>query len=131
MTIPKDAAIDDSRENNPQAKANVNTEKPSEISPSNTSISYEDLLESAQHIAKEDAKNMPKLKDDGILLSDRAFSPKLSQQLAKKEKVAGVTSYANGMLKVVTPYGTEYCLQSPPLMAKGVFENDPIPMTCP
>ena len=131
LIIPNDSANDDSREINTQSNSNVNNEKPTEIIPSNTTISYEDLLESARYIAKEDAKNMPNPKDDGVLLSDQAFSPKLAQTLAKKEKVVGMTSYADGMTKVITSSGTEYCFQPSPLMSKGAFENNPIAMTCP
>lgn len=98
---------------------------------SKAKVTTENLLESAHRIAMEDAKNMPKSKDDGILLSERAFSPKLAQALAKKEKVAGVTQYTDGMVKVVTSSGAEYCMQLSPLLVKGAFDSDPIPMTCP
>lgn len=112
-------------------EAMIKTDKTINSQASKQAISYGELLESAQQIVKEDAKNMQKPKDDGVSLSDRAFSPKLAQALAKKEKVPSVTKYADGMVKVVTSSGTEYCLQPSPQLIKGPFDSDPIPMTCP
>ena len=109
----------------------IKTDKTINPEASKQTISYGELLESARKIIKEDAKDMLTPKDDGVLLSDRALSPKLAQAFSKKEKVQGVTKYADGIVKVVTSSGTEYCLQSPPLLIKGPFDSDPIPMTCP
>ncbi|MDO9393493.1 MAG: hypothetical protein Q7T42_05910 [Methylotenera sp.] len=121
------------RQSEPEPVAEVIIKTDKTINPEATkqAISYGELLESAQQIVKEEAKYMPKTKDDGVLLSDRAFSPKLAQALAKKEKVLGVTKYADGMVKVVTSSGTEYCLTPSPQLIKGPFDSDPIPMTCP
>lgn len=109
----------------------IRTDKPINPEAPKQAISYGELLESAQKIVKEDVKNMPRPKEAAVLLSDRAFSPKLAQALVKKEKVPGVTKYADGMVKVVTSSGTEYCLSPSPQLIKGAFEPDPIPMTCP
>lgn len=130
-TIQNTSVIDGQREIKPIEDAMIRTDKTINAKASKQAISYGELLESAQQIAKEEAKNMPKTKDDGVLLSDRAFSPELAQVLARKEKVQGVTKYADGMVKVVTSSGTEYCLQPSPQLIKGPFDSDPIPMTCP
>ena len=123
--------IDEQSEIELAEEAIIKTDKTINSEASKQSISYGELLESAQQIVKEDVKNMPKPKNDGVLLSDRAFLPKLAQALAKKEKMQGVTKYADGMVRVVTSSGTEYCLLSSPLLIKGPFDSDPIPMTCP
>jgi hypothetical protein len=94
--------------------------------------SIESLLDSARKIATEDAKNMPKDKGEYIALADRAFSPELAQTLAQKKKTTtGETHYANGMVKVVSPDGSEYCLQPSLNMPVGPFDSVSIPMTCP
>lgn len=131
IPIQNTTFIDGQRESEPVEDAMIKTDKTINSEASKQAISYGELLESAQQIIKEDAKNMPKTKDDGVLLSDRAFSPKLAQALVKKEKVLGVTKYADGMVKVVTYSGTEYCLSPSPQLIKGSFDSDPIPMTCP
>lgn len=131
IAIQNTTSIERQREIEPVEEAMIKTDKTINSKASKQAISYGELLESAQQIVKEDAKNMPKTKDDGVLLSDRAFSPKLAQAFAKKENVPGVTKYADGMVKVVTSSGTEYCLQSSPQLIKGSFDSDPIPMTCP
>jgi hypothetical protein len=103
---------------------NANASKPK--------ISTESLLESAHRIAIEDAKTMPKEKNDGIALADRPISPKLALALApKKRPKPGITSYADGIVKVVNSDGSSYCLQPPPPMPSGIFEPLSIPMTCP
>lgn len=138
IAIQNTTFIDVQREIGPVKEAMVKTDKTINLEAPKQAISYDELLESAQQIVKEDIKNMPKPKDDGVLLSDRAFSPKLAQAFAKKEQafakkenVPGVTKYADGMVKVVTSSGTEYCLQPSPQLIKGSFDSDPIPMTCP
>jgi hypothetical protein len=131
IAIQKTTFIERQREIDPVEEAMIKTDKTINPDASKQTISYGELLESAQQIVKEEAKYMPKTKDDGVLLSDRAFSPKLAQALAKKEKVLGVTKYADGMVKVVTSSGTEYCLTPSPQLIKGPFDSDPIPMTCP
>ena len=130
IVIEDTTFIDKQREIEPE-EAMIKTDRTNNSQASKQAISYGELLESAQQIVKEDAKNMPKPKDDGVLLSDRAFLPKLAQALAKKEKVQGITKYADGMVKVVTSSGTEYCLLPSPQLIKGAFDSDPIPMTCP
>ncbi len=130
-TIQNTPFIDGQREIEPVEDVMIKTDKTINSKVSKQAISYGELLESAQQIVKEDAKNMPKTKDDGVLLSDRAFSPKLAQAFAKKENVPSVTNYADGVVKVVTSSGTEYCLQPSPQLIKGPFDSDPIPMTCP
>lgn len=131
ITIQNTTFINGQREIEPVEEAMIKTDKTINSKASKQAISYGELLESAQQIVKEDAKNMPKTKDDGVLLSDRAFSPKLAQAFAKKENVPSVTKYADGMVKVVTSSGTEYCLSPSPQLIKGSFDSDPIPMTCP
>lgn len=131
IAIQNTMFIDEQRKVEPVEEAMIKTDKTINSKATKQAISYGELLESAQKIVKEDAENMPKTKDDGVLLSDRAFSPKLAQAFAKKENVPGVTKYADGMVKVVTSSGTEYCLQPSPQLIKGSFDSDPIPMTCP
>ncbi len=99
-------------------------------------LTTEALLASARSIAIEAAlaeeKNEHKAKREHIALADRAFSPELANTLTPRKKVnAGATQYANGMVKMVNADGSEYCLQQSPMLNKGAFENDPIPMTCP
>ncbi len=131
IAIQNTMFIDEQRETEPLEEAMIKIDKTINSEAPKQAISYGELLESAQKIVKEDVKNMPILKDDGVLLSDRAFSPKLAQALTKKGNVPGVTQYADGMVKVVTSSGTEYCLQPSPQLIKGSFDSDPIPMTCP
>lgn len=131
IAIQNTTFIDEQREIEPVEDAMIKTDKTINSEAPKQAFSYGELLESAQKIVKEDVKHMPKLKDDGVLLSDRAFSPKLAQALAKKGDVLGVTKYADGMVKVVTSSGTEYCLTPSPQLIKGSFDSDPIPMTCP
>lgn len=123
--------MDEQREIEPLEEAMIKTDKTINSEAAKQAISYGELLESAQKIVKEDVKNMPKLNDGGVLLSDRAFSPKLAQAFAKKGNVPGVTKYADGKVKVVTSSGTEYCLSPSPQLIKGSFDSEPIPMTCP
>jgi hypothetical protein len=123
--------IYEKRDVEPLVETIIKTDKKIDSDVSKQAISYGELLESAQQIVKEDVKNMPKSKDEGLLLSDRAFSPKLALALAKKGKVSGVTKYADGMVKVITSSGTEYCMLPSPLLIKDAFDSDPIPMTCP
>lgn len=130
-TIQNTTIVDEQMKIQPIEEAMIRTDKTINPEASKQTISYGELLESARQIVKEDVKNMPKTKDDGVLLSDRAFLPKLAQALAKKETVSGVTKYADGMVKVITSSGTEYCLQPSPQLIKGSFDSDPIPMTCP
>lgn len=115
----------------PVAEVMIKTDRTINSEAPKQAITYGELLESAHLIVKEDAKNMPKPKDNGVLLTDRAFLPILAQALAKKEKVQGVTKYADGMLKVVTSSGTEYCMLPSQQLIIGAFDSDPIPMTCP
>ncbi len=131
IAIQNTALIDGQREIEHVEDVRIKTDKTINPEASKKAISYGELLESAQQIIKEDIKNMPILKDDDDFLPDRTYLPKLAQALAKKGKVQGVTKYADGMVKVVTSNGTEYCLQSSPLLIKGAFDSDPIPMTCP
>lgn len=131
IAIQNTTFIERQSEVEPVEEAMIKTDKTINHEASKQAISYGELLESVQQIVKEEAKNMPKTKDDGVLPSDRSFSPKLAQALAKKERVPGVTKYADGMVKVVTSNGTEYCLQPSPQLIKGPFDSDPIPMTCP
>lgn len=131
IAIQNTTVIERQREIEPLEDAMIKADKTINSQTLKQAISYAELLESAQQIIKEDAKNMPKPKDDGVLLSNREFLPKLAQALAKNEKVPGVTKYADGMVKVVTSSGTEYCLPQSPQLIKGAFDSDPIPMTCP
>lgn len=111
--------------------ADLSAAKPVEKVTEKPKLDVEELLASARRITIEDAKNLPIDNIDNTPLADRVFSPELAKALAFHKKVAGTTQLAGGMVKVVTTDGNEYCLQPSPMLNKGAFENDPIPMTCP
>ena len=95
-------------------------------------IHTENLFAAARQMAIEDEKNLKRENTKLIALADRAFSPEIAKVFSQRKKTnAGVTLYAGGMVKVVNADGSEYCLQQSPMLNKGAFENEPIPMTCP
>lgn len=95
-------------------------------------MNTENLFAAARRMAVEDEKNLNQENTKSIALADRAFSPEIAKVFAPHKKAnAGVTQYAGGMVKVVNADGSEYCLQQSPMLNKGAFENEPIPMTCP
>jgi len=95
-------------------------------------IHTENLFAAARQMAIEDEKNLKRENPKTIAFAARAFSPEIAKVFAPHKKAeAGVTQYAGGMVKVVNADGSEYCLQQSPMLNKGAFENEPIPMTCP
>lgn len=108
----------------PADKDNPHADRPANI---------ETLLNSARQIAREAAKEIPLPKDNLPPLRDRPILPKLAQLLAQKNKPpAGVTEYADGMIKIVTESGNVYCMQPKShLPQNGPIESESIPMTCP
>lgn len=111
------------------------TEQNLETEPDKTKKTTEDLLNSAHRIAKEEALAMPKEKEDGVLLTEREFSPKLANAMNKMQKPrAGTYHLSNGMMKIVSIDGSEYCLAPPPVSAMPVNSlnaQTSMPMTCP
>lgn len=96
-------------------------------------LSIQSMLDAASRISKEDSQYQPQPKSDSPALADRPVLPKLAAVLADKGKpTPGTTQYADGMVKVVTAYGTVYCTQATPNLAKtGPLDPENIPMTCP
>lgn len=114
-------------------QANLSTPSASTPSAKPVPLSVQALLDSASRISKEDEKYLPHPKTDHPPLADRPILGKLATVLADKGKAApGITQYAEGMIKVVTAYGTVYCTQNTPNLAKtGPLDPENIPMTCP
>lgn len=96
-------------------------------------LSVQSLLDAARGISKEESQYQPQPKSDSPALADRPVLPQLAAALSDKKKPPpGITQYADGMIKVVTPYGTVYCSQATPNLAKtGPLDPENIPMTCP
>ena len=110
-----------------QDKSDTFTNKP----PAKIIASTEQLLASARIIALAEAKKIANKNTDSTQLADRAYSTEIDQVLAQKKKPeAGVTQYASGMIKIVSAYGTEYCVQ-PSTLPTAAFQSESIPMTCP
>lgn len=92
----------------------------------------QNLLDSAHQIAKEAGKEYQESKESLPTLSDRPIVPELAKMLEKKSVVAGVTEYADGVIRVVTASGEAYCMQSRSNFPQdGPVEALSIPMFCP
>lgn len=103
-----------------------------ESGPPVKSSNIQTLLNSAHQMAREAGKGFQESKEHLPLLSDRPVLPELAKMLAKNNLVAGVTEYADGVIKVVTPSGNVYCMQPKSnLPQDGPVQAESIPMTCP
>lgn len=103
-----------------------------ETAPPIKSKGIQNLLDSAHQIAREAGKRYQESKEPLPALLDRPILPELAKVLEKKSVVAGVTEYADGVIKVVTASGEAYCMQSRSNFPQdGPVEALSIPMSCP
>jgi len=99
-------------QNEPEYKAFV---APSSAPPQ---ISVESLLDSAKRVARDQVKRTPLAKKETDSLEDRPVLPGLAK--AFRREPVGVTKYADGSLRFVTPSGKVYCARPlPDVVAHG------------
>ncbi|MDR3392542.1 MAG: hypothetical protein P4L77_12495 [Sulfuriferula sp.] len=96
-----------------------------------SSVTVDGLLDSAKHIVRDEAHRMHTGKDEVIDFETRSMLPALAQ--AMQNKTAGETRFVDGLIKVVTPMGTVYCLKVPSDVTgqSGLVEPVAVPTTCP
>ena len=115
----------------PTPESNI-PESPQDLTSSPQQTSAEVLLDLSRRVARDEGRHLPPPKDDGGSLGDRPALPELARALARGKLPAGVTQFADGLLRVVTPSGSVYCLRPPPIFAQGgPVEPLSIPTTCP
>jgi hypothetical protein len=96
-----------------------------------SSVTADGLLDSAKQIVRDEAHRMHTGKDEAMDFEARSMLPALAQAMQKQ--TAGETRFADGLIKVVTPMGTVYCLKAPSadIGRGGVDELVAVPTTCP
>lgn len=93
-------------------------------------FSLESLRDSVRRIVRDEARHLPPPTADYGLADNRPILPELARALARKE--ASVMQFADGLIKVVTPSGSVFCMRPTPTFAKGgPVEPTSIPTNCP
>lgn len=108
--------------------------KPPDSALSPPRLSMESLRDLARSTAREVARDIPSLKEDGARIEDRPMLPELARALARKQggKTVRMEVFTDGLMKIVTPSGSVYCLRPPPVNATGgPVEPLSVPTNCP
>jgi hypothetical protein len=118
--------------NEPENAVEIRAEKVIAITPAVPRISASAVLDAARSLAREEERKLAPSQAGSPSLSERPASPEIARILAKKEGKSSVTQQADGSVKVITAYGTVYCMQPPPgFTLGGPAPAMYIPMTCP
>lgn len=117
-----------------QQQSRVDSSREADMSENTTNslplFSLESLRDSVRRIVREEARHLPPATPDYGLADDRPILPELARALAPKE--ASVMQFADGLIKVVTPSGSVFCMRPTPTFAKGgPVEPTSIPTNCP
>lgn len=106
-------------------------QRPESASTSPPRISVESLMNSARRIARDEARHTPPSKKETPGIEDRPLLPALANALNRKQ--ASEVMLANGVYRVRTPSGTEYCFLPLPDIAISGTPVKPtiVPSTCP
>ncbi len=114
----------------PSLQSDTHSPETSSATPPTASFSTAEILESARVIARTGSPSGATLKADAK--GERAILPALEHSLNKDKKVPGSMQMIDGLVKVTTPSGTEYCLRPPPTTAPGAgFEITVVATNCP
>lgn len=99
--------------------------------PASPGAASTELMDAARRIAREAGRQPSTLGHRGNTDDYPAF-PELARAMARGKLPPGVTRFADGLLKVVTPSGSVYCLQPPPAFTHGgPTEPLAVPSNCP
>lgn len=96
------------------------------------SISTEALVDSVRNIVRdEERRTQQSKKEDSVDIRDRPVLPEFAKALQKPK--ASETRLADGVIKIVTPSGSTYCLKPlPEVVARGgPVEPATVPTNCP
>lgn len=102
----------------------------SALPPPAKQVSSDQLLETARKIAREEAKKIPPSLHERTGSDDSPVLPELDRVLTQKSQRE--ISFADGTTRVVTRFGTTYCLKPPPDFARsGIGAQLSVPLLCP